>query len=67
MLHEKSGECQIPLACFGMVVLLVTTSKIHFKEQVPVAGTKQRRQADKAVGPSSFVLCLLLIFQVDFL
>jgi len=65
MLHEKSGECQIPLACFGMVVL--TTSKIHFKEQVPVAGTKQRRQADKAVGPSWFVLCLLLIFQVDFL
>jgi hypothetical protein len=33
---------------FVLSVLLVAAAKIHFEEQVPVAGTKQNRQSGKA-------------------
>jgi hypothetical protein len=36
------------LPCFALLVLLVAGTKIHFAEQVPVTGTKQSSQADKA-------------------
>jgi len=39
----------------------VAAAKIHFEEQALVARTKQGMQADKAVGPACFVLCLLLV------
>jgi len=38
----------------------VAATKIQFQEQALVAGTKQSKLTDKAVGPACFVLCLLL-------
>jgi hypothetical protein len=44
--------------------MLVAYAKIHLEEK----GTKQSRQADKAVGPVCLACCLLLVlaFKVDF-
>jgi hypothetical protein len=39
------------LLCFAMLVLLVAATKIHFRKQVLVAGTKQSRQANKTGRP----------------
>jgi hypothetical protein len=61
-----------------MLVLLVAATKIHFKEQVLVAGTKQSRRANKTgrpnwqsgltalfLGLACFVFCLLLLFELS--
>jgi hypothetical protein len=48
------------LPYFVLLVLLVATTKILFEEQALVEDAKQSMQADKAVGPACFVLCLLL-------
>jgi hypothetical protein len=48
------------LPCFVLSVLLVVVVKVHFVEQAQVVGTKQSRQANRAVGPAYYVLCLLL-------
>ncbi len=47
--------------CFVLLVLLVVTAKIPFEDQVIVASTKQRMQADKVIRHACFVLCLLLV------
>ncbi len=52
--------CTQCLPCFVLSVLLVVVVKIHFVEQAQVAGRKQSRLANRAVGPAYYVLCLLL-------
>jgi hypothetical protein len=51
------------MPCFVMLVLSVTTAKIHFEEQEPVAETKQQSKADKAVRFGCFVLRLLFVME----
>jgi hypothetical protein len=51
------------MPCFVMLALLVATTKIHFEEQEPVAGTKQQSKADKPVRFDCFVLRLLFVME----
>jgi hypothetical protein len=50
-----------------MLVMIVATAKTQFEKQVLLVGTKQNRQADKAVRPAYFLcpLLALLFFEVD--
>jgi hypothetical protein len=43
-----------------LLVLIVATTKIHFKEQALVVGAKQSQKANKAAMPAYFVLRMLL-------
>jgi hypothetical protein len=62
ILKNRLFNAMYRLPCSVLLVLLVATAKIHFEEQVLVAGRKQGRQADKAVRPACFVLGPLVAF-----
>jgi hypothetical protein len=55
--RANEQSMHVPLV---LLVLIVATTKIHFKAQALVVGTKQSQQANKAVMPAYFVLCMLL-------
>jgi hypothetical protein len=54
------------MPCLVLLVLLVATDKIHLKEQMLVAGTRQSRQADKAIWFGCLVYCPLICSQYSF-
>jgi hypothetical protein len=53
------------LPCLVLLVLLVAAAKINLKSNRKWQGTKQSRQADKAVRYACSVLCLLLALAIS--